>query len=169
MSKKTPKSEKAKTRLGRKQLSVYRLLFLVLLIILGFAWLSLRSEKSGENIEPAVPCVQIEQECFELEVADTDREHGKGLSNRDSLPEGSGLLFVFGQVEEQCFWMKDMKFSLDIIWLDEKKKIVKIKENVSPDTYPDSFCADNTKYVLEFNHGFAAKHGLKPGTTLQFR
>jgi uncharacterized membrane protein (UPF0127 family) len=64
--------------------------------------------------------------------------------------------------------MKDMRFNLDIIWMNNQKKIIKIKENISPNTYPDEFCADDAKYVLEFNQGFASKHGLKLGTTLQF-
>jgi len=78
------------------------------------------------------------------------------------------MLFVFDRSEEQCFWMKEMRFSLDMIWLDEEKKIIKINRDVSPETYPNQFCTDNTRYVLEFNAGFADKHGLKPSRGLQF-
>ena len=55
-----------------------------------------------------------------------------------------------------------------MIWLNEEKTIIKTMQDVSPDTYPEQFCADDTKYVLEFNSGFADKYGLKPGTRLQF-
>lgn len=172
MSKKTLKSEKAKTRSARKQqFIVYRLSFIVLclLIIAGFvAWFNLNPDKAEETVTTAQTCVQVEDNCFDVEIANTNEERIRGLSNRINLPENQGMLFIFERVEEQCMVMRDMKFSLDIMWLNEQKKILKIEENLSPDTYPDLFCADETKYVLEFNRGFAEKHGLKTGTTLQF-
>lgn len=165
-----PKNEKAKTKSAHKrQLVVYSLIFSVLIIaIVGSLLLGAKSEKNEKKTKPPVTCLQIENNCFELEVADTEAEHIKGLSERNGLPQNQGMLFVFRQTEEQCFWMKDMRFNLDIIWTDEHKRITKIEKSVSPDTYPDSFCADNTKYVLEFNRGFADKYGLKTGTKLQF-
>jgi len=156
MSKKTPKSGKAKTK-SALRLIILAVLLSVLAVI--FLWYNSKAAKA---------CVQIGQNCFNLEVADTDAKRIKGLSGRENLPENKGMLFVFDEAGNQCFWMKDMEFNLDIIWLNGDKKITKIKENVSPDTYPDSFCADDTQYVLEFNRDFAGKHGLKPGTKLQF-
>jgi uncharacterized protein len=149
----------------RKQLIVYGLTF----IVVGFAvWLSLKLEKP-QAVTSARTCVQIEHSCFEMEVADTNEKRIRGLSGREGLEENQGMLFVFEQVEEQCFWMKDMLFSIDMVWTDNHRKIIKIKENVSPDTFPDLFCSDDTKYVLEFNQGFVSKYGLKLGSTLQFK
>ena len=141
----------------------------VLVIFLASAFFLFKADKQ-ETYAPAANgiCLKANTECFDLEVADTDAKRMKGLSDRTDLPQNKGMIFMFDQPEEQCFWMKDMKFNIDIIWVDEQKSILKIKENLSPDTYPDSFCADNTKYVLEFNQGFAAKYGLKVGTKLQF-
>ncbi len=113
-------------------------------------------------------CLKIGQKCFELEIADEAGEQAKGLSGRDSLDKDTGMLFKFDRAEEQCFWMRKMRFNLDIIWLNEEKTAVKIIQNVSPDTYPEQFCVDDTNYVLEFNAGFAGRYGLKPGTRLQF-
>jgi hypothetical protein len=159
------KNAKAKIKSARRQLIVYSLSF----IVVGFAaWLSYKLEKP-EVITQAKTCVQIEQNCFEMEIANTNEKRIRGLSGRERLVENQGMLFVFEQVEEQCFWMKDMLFSIDIIWTDSHRKIIKIKENVSPSTFPDSFCSDDTKYVLEFNQGFVAKYGLKRGSTLQFK
>lgn len=107
-------------------------------------------------------------QCYRLERADIDEKRTKGLSDRDSLAEQTGMLFVFDQSQEACIWMKDMRFKIDIIWLDEAKKIIKIGQDVSPDTYPMSFCAKNTKYVIELNSGDAAKLQLEPGTPLVF-
>lgn len=63
--------------------------------------------------------------------------------------------------------MKDMRFSLDIIWLNEAGIITKIEKQVSPETYPADFCSPNTKYVIELNAGTAEQARLKVGQTLQ--
>lgn len=171
MSKKTLKSVKAKIRSALKQrVVVYCLSFVVFsLIIVGLvAWFNLGSDKTEETVITTPTCVQVEDNCFDVEIADTNEERIRGLSNRNSLPKNQGMLFIFEQIEEQCMVMKDMNFSLDIIWLNEHKKIIKTDENLSPDTYPELFCAEDIKYVLEVNEGFASQHGLKAGTTVQF-
>lgn len=121
-----------------------------------------------QSTKIACPGLQLDQSCFSLEAAETDQARIKGLSGRANLSVNSGMLFIFDSPNQQCFWMKDMLFNLDIIWTNESKHIEKIEENLSPDTYPKSFCAGNTKYVLEFNPGFAGKHGLKIGEELKF-
>jgi len=103
-----------------------------------------------------------------LEVADTDAKRVQGLSGRDDLPKGSAMLFAFPESSRQCMWMKDMNFSLDMVWLDGSKRITKVKESVAPSTYPESFCADNAKYVLEFNVGTIKENNLKVGQNLNF-
>ncbi len=79
------------------------------------------------------------------------------------MPANAGMLFVFGQTDRQCMWMKDMKFNLDILWLDQKSRVINIVRNISPDTFPKSFCSDNTKYVLELNPGKADQFNLHIG------
>lgn len=165
MSKITPKNEKAKIRLARRLAIIFSLLFIAILI---FAWFGLGPDKTKKIMGEVPACLKIRQECFDMEVADTGGERVVGLSGRSSLPKDRGMLFVFEGTGIQCFWMKNMMFMLDIIWVNEQKTIIKVEESVSPETYPNSFCSDNTKYVLEFNQGFAEKYGLKPGTKLQF-
>lgn len=63
-------------------------------------------------------------------------------------------------------WMKNMKFSIDMVWVNGQNKITKIEKNVTPGTYPQTFCADNTSYVLELNSGAATKAGLSVGQRL---
>jgi uncharacterized membrane protein (UPF0127 family) len=106
--------------------------------------------------------------CIVLERAEDQAAWEKGLSGRAGLKPDKGMVFVFPIESKQCFWMKDMRFPLDMVWLDDSKAILKIESNVTPDTYPDSFCSPNTRYVLEFNAGFAREYGLKLGQTLQF-
>jgi uncharacterized membrane protein (UPF0127 family) len=110
-----------------------------------------------------------ETEIF-VEIADTFQKRQKGLSERESLAEGEGMLFIFAQKDIQPpFWMKEMKFAIDIIWIDDNK-IVQINENVpapEPDT-PNSelkFYTPNQPidYILEVNAGFVDEKGLKIG------
>ncbi len=95
-----------------------------------------------------------------LEVVDTERERTRGLSGRESLGKNAGMLFVFPVSNTYGFWMKDMNFSIDIVWLDENFEIVYIKEEVSPETYPESFRPDTpARYVLEVNAGVMNEMG----------
>lgn len=98
-----------------------------------------------------------------MEVASSNAERLKGLSGRDSLPDNKGMLFVFEKPAEQCIWMKDMLFNIDIIWLNESKEAIRLERNVAPETYPDSFCADDTKYVIELNSGQSDVLGFMAG------
>lgn len=93
----------------------------------------------------------------------------RGLGGRKSLPVNEGMLFVFAHPGQQCFWMKDMHFPLDIIWLNGSKQVVFIKSNLSPKTYPETFCPPNSaQYVIELNAGQAQKARLHTGETLNF-
>jgi uncharacterized membrane protein (UPF0127 family) len=104
---------------------------------------------------------------FSFEVADSSAERTLGLSGREQLPDTEALLFVFESADKHCFWMKDMKFSIDILWFDENKNLVYEKRNVSPETYPESFCPDLlTKYVAEVAAGIAEKNQIKLGDHL---
>ena len=100
-----------------------------------------------------------------VEIVTTPDDMAKGLSNRKSLAENSGMLFVFSEPGQPAFWMKDMEFSLDIIWI-QNDTIVDIAPNLPPlagdyvSTYAPRAPAN---YVLEVNAGFAAKHGIKIG------
>src|SRR3990167_4883700 len=72
------------------------------------------------------------------EVVDEPAELAQGLSGRDSLLSGNGMLFVFPNVDYHAIWMKDMKFPIDIIWLDENKQVVDVVESATPESYTDS-------------------------------
>jgi len=104
---------------------------------------------------------------IDLLVAESTSERSAGLSNRESLHETSGMLFIFPEEGNYGFWMKDMKFSIDIIWINEAGKIVYIEEDVSPKTYPEVFnSTDSALYVLELNSGYVGKNGVKVGDLL---
>lgn len=99
---------------------------------------------------------------FHAEVASTPVAREQGLSNRDGLAPGNAMVFAFDSADTQCFWMRDMKFAIDIVWLDEQDKITYIEPRVDPSTYPKSFC-HNAKHVLEFPAGTAGSLKVKVG------
>ncbi len=104
---------------------------------------------------------------YNLEIAKSEAEHVKGLSGRNKLPLNSGMLFVFNSPQIQCFWMKDMNFNLDILWLDSSKHIIFIKQNLPPSSYPNSYCSDiPAKYVVELNAGETQAHNIKLAQTV---
>ena len=80
---------------------------------------------------------------------------------------GEGCLDAFpGKYD---FWMKDMNFALDIIWLSEDLHIVYIKKDARPESYPAIFGPEmDTKYVLEVVSGFASRYNLKTGDSIYF-
>lgn len=106
--------------------------------------------------------------CVQLEVADTNEKRMQGLSGREVLPNDMGMLFVFDQPSEQCFWMKDMNFAIDMIFVDDTKRVIDVQEAVAPDTYPKNFCKDNTKYVIEVAAGVSRQAGVQAGQVLNF-
>ena len=105
-----------------------------------------------------------------VEVADTAESRRIGLSNRESLYSNAGMLFVFDEtLSTNCFWMKDTLIPLDMVWLDDEKRVVTITENVTPETYPDSFCPDEpAKYGLEINAFRADELRIEDGVELRF-
>ena len=112
--------------------------------------------------------VQLNQKCYVAEYANTEATRTKGLSDRESLPGDHVMVFVFDRSNRECFWMKDMHFALDMVFLDSSKIIKRIDKNVLPSTYPDSFCADDTRYVLELNAGESERRGLRIDDKIAF-
>lgn len=106
-----------------------------------------------------------------VEVVDTPEARRTGLSNRETLAGDRGMLFVFdNESQENCIWMKDMRFALDIVWLDSNKTVIHRELNATPESYPDqSFCPDKpAKYVLEINSGRADELGIVEDESLRF-
>lgn len=104
---------------------------------------------------------------YHMQVADTDAKRERGLSNRDTLTGKTGMIFTYDKPQQLCFWMKDMRFAIDMVWLDQTKHVVAVESAVSPNSYPKTFC-HQAQYVLEFSAGTAGKERLQAGKQLAF-
>jgi uncharacterized protein len=119
------------------------------------------------RLQPAV--IVFPNASFFIETVEEEGQRIKGLSGKESMKENRGMLFKFEQEEYWSIWMKDMLFSLDIIWLDQNLVVVDLKENVSPETYPSSFSPQKpAKYVLEINAGLCEKYQIKINDQAKF-
>jgi len=118
------------------------------------------------NLTQPYTSVMIGSTTVKASVARTDAELERGLSGVDYLGENQGKLFVFTEEGSLPMWMKDMKISLDMIWLDSDKRIVHIERNVTPGSYPTIYESSvPANYVLEVPAGTVtesriAKDGL---------
>lgn len=141
--------------------------FLVLIIFLVSAFFLL--SRSPKPISSEIQEVQIAGQTIKVELAKTPSARAQGLSGRQGLNDNEGLLFVFDQLGKYSFWMKDMNFPIDMIWLGENMQVVYIKKDARPELYPESYGSDeNAKYVLEVVSGFAEKNNLKVGDVIEF-
>ena len=108
-----------------------------------------------------------------VDLALTPDQQSRGLSGREKMSENQGMLFVMHSPGRYGFWMKEMKFPLDILWLDTKGVAVYLKQNLQPcltilncPTYtPDT----DSLYVLETVAGFSQRHAITKGTQFNFR
>ncbi len=144
----------------------YTFVLAVCLIVAGvaFFWFQWDFPASKE-----VSFAKIGDQTVRVTVADTPESRERGLSGRDGLASDEGMLFVFPNDEYHMFWMKDMLFSIDIVWLSRDKTVVDIAEDVSPDTFPASFSPRAlARYVLELPAGFVEEYTIQIGNEVRF-
>ena len=136
---------------------VFKMLALGLCVILLTGCVDADNSYQGEEA-PAV--VEIQDAEFEVEVADTRRERERGLSGRKALQTETGMIFIQYKEEAWAFWMKDMRFPIDIIWIGAGCQVVDVHEHLP---IPEAWAADEdlpvysprnpALYVLEVNAG----------------
>jgi uncharacterized membrane protein (UPF0127 family) len=108
---------------------------------------------------------------FKVELAQTEKERLKGLMGRENLPADQGMLFIYNRQQPLSFWMKDTLISLDIIYLSQEKKIIKVIARALPCkqiTCPGYPSMEPAMYVLEINGGLSEKLMIKEGMRAEF-
>ena len=127
--------------------------------------------RAGINSYPQVN-ITVNDQILIADISATPEQRTKGLSVKDTLAENEAMLFVFDVEAEHRFWMKDMKFPIDIIWISRDKIVVDIEHNLQPCDL-GLFCSSyepegDSLYALETVGGFAGKHRVVKGTPVEF-
>ncbi len=143
------------------------LVFAAVIFIAGFLFFN--NQKNAPENETVRVCVK--DNCYEVEIADDPMERARGLMFRQNLDEDKGMLFVFENSGKHSFWMKNTLIALDIIWIDERGKILHISQNTPPcesDFCPSYAPEEPSKYVLEVAAGQTRKIGAAMGDKVNF-
>jgi hypothetical protein len=105
---------------------------------------------------------------IKVEIAETAIEQNRGLQLRKSLPENTGMLFIYEHEQPLAFWMKDTYIPLDIIYINESLEIVSIIENATPLNETPLPSTAPAKYVVEVAAGFCAANNITLGDKIKF-
>ncbi len=147
------------------------LYLLPLLAALGCGGLPVDSPDTA----PDAALVRVGGATYAVDVAEQPEDRRQGLSGRESLAQDAGMLFVFEQAQPRTFWMKDMRFPLDIIWIDGQCRLLEVAANVptpppgaANDAIPRVHSPSPARYVLELNAGEASRAGLSAGHRVEF-
>ena len=144
-------------------------ILLLFAIVIGFSYYQ-EELYNNKNNEIRETC--FDNNCFQVEISDSDEERMLGLMSREELDENKGMLFAFEQEGEYSFWMKDTLIPLDIVWINENKEIVFIMENAVPCLMEECDVINpqaSALYVLEINSGISQKIGLEIGEKVRFK
>jgi uncharacterized membrane protein (UPF0127 family) len=103
-----------------------------------------------------------------VELARTPEEHMRGLMYREKMEPDRGMLFIFPEEKQQGFWMKNTYIPLDIMFIKSNKTVLGTAENCEPLSIVTRSVPGDSQFVLEVVGGFAAAHGIGPGTPVEF-
>lgn len=129
-----------------------------LAVIAGGTFLVVKMNEDQESLK-------LHGQRYHISVMRTDEELQKGLSGTDSLPSGQAMVFAFANDAKWGIWMKDMKYPIDIVWLDSDRQVVHLVENAPPSSYPSTTFTPpvNSRYVIELPSGTIEKTGIAIG------
>jgi uncharacterized membrane protein (UPF0127 family) len=105
---------------------------------------------------------------IDIEIVRDQMRRMRGLMYRRSLPDSSGMLFVYERPEPRTFWMKNTYIPLDICFVDENRKIITIHRNTRPQSEKHLSSTGKAQYVVEVSAGFCDRYGIREGDSIQF-
>jgi uncharacterized membrane protein (UPF0127 family) len=118
-----------------------------------------------------VPLTLPSGKVLQVEVMISDEDRAMGLMFRPSLAADHGMLFLFGQSDFHGIWMKNCRFPIDIVWLDEDRKVVDVKEGAPPckaEPCPVYQPMRRASWVIEMNSGQARREKIVRGASVSF-
>ena len=119
---------------------------------------------------PSTTTLKIKGQAIKAEIAQTPAEQIRGLSFRRFLAEDEGMLFIYPDYQTRNFWMKDMKFPLDILWLKDNQIVGFVKNIPAPTSSQLMIYQSNepVNYVLELKAGWLEKNQVQVGDKVEF-
>lgn len=143
------------------------LLIIFLAMVAMGLWLWLLQQHQVRK-EPEGNTIKVGQTVVAVELADSPEEWLRGLSGRSTLGENEGMLFVFPGSERRSFWMQDMRFPLDMIFINQGKVIEIVTHVPAPHEGEDGrqirvLSQEPAEWALEVNSGWTERHGVKVG------
>lgn len=139
---------------------------LILVILLAGSWYVEKELYSWQGNRIAE--VVVGGHAFRVEVVQDEIKLARGLGGRKGLCRECGMLFLFGQKGHHAFWMKDMRFPLDIFWISDGR-VVGLRKNVTPAQQEALRPEIEAQAVLELNAGSADSYGIKEGSGVAWR
>ncbi len=145
----------------KNNIFIKRILILVFIAVILFLFLLLFPNDKKT--------IQINDISVQVGIADTQEKRIQGLSLKESLGKRQGMLFVFDGEDLHEIWMKNMNFAIDILWIDEGLRIVDIKQDAKPESYPEIFRPKTqSMYIIEVNAGFVKDNNITIGDMVIF-
>ncbi len=124
------------------------------------------SDTAG-GLAPRLTELRVGGETVRVEIADDPEERRRGLMHRDSLPEDTGMLFVYSEERTLSFWMRNTRIPLDIAYVDQRGVIVDV-QTMSPQSDRLYESAAPAMYALEMEAGWFEEHGVSVGDRIEF-
>jgi uncharacterized membrane protein (UPF0127 family) len=111
----------------------------------------------------------VNNQFLQTEVATSPEQQTKGLAGRSCIRPDQAMLFVFDKPGYYPFWMRGMRFPIDIVWLAPNKQVVDVIEDLQPSTYPKTFTNSKpAQYIVELPAGTSRRLSIVSGTTINF-
>ncbi len=124
------------------------------------------STSAADAVSAATVLVVFGSDTVRAEVANTPATRSQGLMNRDAVPDGTGMLFVFDNEAIRSFWMQNTFVALDVAWIDADFRIVDIQQ-MEPESSDIHDGARPAMFALEVRQGWFAEKGVEVGDRCQ--
>lgn len=147
----------------------YILAAVITIVLCGGVFIYVMDGGVASYVDTEARMVFDNGEVVDVEVVDTSSERMQGLSGKRGLQQGNGMLFLFERPQNLSFWMRDMNFAIDMVWV-RGEEVVGVTDRVQPESFPERFHPpEPADRVLEIPAGDADRLGIEKGRTYDLR
>lgn len=135
-----------------------RIIVVSLLLVVA----ALASQVVTAYFMPQTAVMHLGSHRFDIRIADDDRTRTQGLSGTSDIASDEAMVFIFDSNSRHGIWMKDMNYAIDVVWLDESRRVVDYVVDVTPDSYPRTFQPkEDARYIVELKSGTVRAKGIR--------